>query len=43
MANAKWVYIQSETGLYTVGFYAPDSDHALKDRLKQSEIKLIKK
>ncbi|MER2039700.1 MAG: hypothetical protein ABS944_16255 [Solibacillus sp.] len=33
MENTKWVYIQSEPGLYTVGFYTPkgewhtDSDH----------------
>lgn len=33
-----WVYIQSEPGLYTVGFYKPDgkfeaeSDHATKEK-----------
>lgn len=26
MENTKWVYIQSEPGLYTVGFYAPSGD-----------------
>lgn len=37
MENAKWVYIQSEPGLYTVGFYAPneewytDSDHGNRE------------
>lgn len=37
MDNVKWVYIQSEPCLYTVGFYAPDgewhtdSDHANRD------------
>ena len=24
MENSKWVYIQSEPHVYTVGFYAPD-------------------
>lgn len=34
---APWVYIQSEPGLYTVGFYSPDgrwhpdSDHSSRD------------
>ncbi len=37
MENTKWVYIQSEPGLYTVGFYAPngewhtDSDHGNRE------------
>ncbi|MGE6514597.1 hypothetical protein [Lysinibacillus sphaericus] len=37
MENTKWVYIQSEPGLYTVGFYAPngewhtDSDHGKRE------------
>jgi len=37
MDNTKWVYIQSEPGLFTVGFYAPDgewhtdSDHGIRE------------
>lgn len=37
MEQVKWVYIKSEPGLYTVGFYAPDgewhtdSDHSNRE------------
>ena len=37
MENTKWVYIQSEPGLYTLGFYAlnggwhADSDHGKRE------------
>ena len=36
-----WVYIRTEPGLYTVGFYGPggkwnpDSDHATQDEARQ--------
>lgn len=41
MGNVKWVYIQSEPKLYTVGFYAPDggwypdSDHDSQDEARK--------
>ncbi|MBO1005630.1 hypothetical protein [Pseudogracilibacillus auburnensis] len=37
MSEVTWVYLQSEPGLYTVGFYKPDgkwepeSDHASRE------------
>lgn len=41
MENGKWVYIQSEPQVYTVGFYAPngewhtDSDHGSRDEARE--------
>jgi len=39
--NVSWVYLNSEPGLWTVGFYAPDgkwhseSDHSVREEAAQ--------
>ncbi|WP_431030321.1 hypothetical protein [Lysinibacillus sp. LZ02] len=38
MENTKWVYIQSEPGLYMVGYYALDGEwHTDSDHGKREE------
>ena len=38
MASTNWVYVKSETGLWTVGFYTPDGSwHTDSDHSSQEE------